>query len=102
MEGELPKLETEKANGYTRARGIVPVNETCEIARHLIADKEYPIDRLLDAYDDPDEPVPILPHPRCPNFQIDGGGGVGAHGLQRSHLCRLEWTLTLLSGWTRS
>lgn len=72
-----------KQRDKVTVRGIAPDRETCEIARNLIADKEYSIDRLLDAYDDPDGPVPILPHPRCQNFQIDGGGW-----------CRCTWVAT--------
>lgn len=68
------QLAAAKENGKTKAKGLVPLDETCPIAKTIISGHEYATGDLLAAYTVTAGDVPILPHPSCPNYQSDGGG----------------------------
>ncbi len=65
---------------FQNVKGIAPENETCPLALTQFKNVKYPIDEVIAAYQEADADGPILPNPRCPYFQRDGGGW-----------CRCSW-----------
>lgn len=78
-------LEAGRLNGSQEASGVVPYNETCRIAIDMVMDRKYPIHDLLTAYEHPDGPVPILPHPFCERLNPKGENSV--------EYCRCCWSM---------
>lgn len=77
------RLVAAKENGYARAQGVSANDEWCQVAKELVKDREYSMDDLLTAFDHPNGDPIILPHPKCPHYQLDGGSW-----------CRCGWRAT--------